>query len=168
MVEDGAKSYFLGEPIELVEDFSRHQKPVEPPKIVMQSDEPSIMSHLIDSEKRIGGQARPVNPTENTIMVEDAAQMNTLENQVEAVDDRSSHMALDMHTGTKFLHIAPQYDAYMMTLLSLRIELRIWHGRHAPSPTIYVSTGGEELLERGMQRIRWTCVSLPDLPIFAV
>ena len=101
-------------------------------------------------------------------MVEDAAQMNTLGSLVEAVDDRSSHMAHDTHARTKIVRVAPQHDAYVMTLLSLRVELRIWHGRHPPSPTIHVSTGGEELLEHGMQRIRWTCVSLPDLPIFAV
>ena len=122
----------------------------------------------MDSEKRISGQVRPVNPTGNTVMVEDAAQMNTLGNLVEAVDDRSSYMAHDTHTRTKLVRMAPQYDAYVMSLLSLRAELRIWHGRHAPSPSIYVSTGGEELLEAGKQRIRWTCASLPNLPSFAV
>ena len=168
MVEDGAETGFSGEPIEPAEDFSRHQKPVEPSKAVVDSDEPSVAKDLMNPGKRTSGQIRPVNPTENIIVVEDAAQMNILGGLVEAVDDRSSHMAHDTHARTKLVRMAPQYDAYVMTLLSLRAELRIWHGRHAPSPTIHISTGGEELLEAGKQRIRWTCASLPNLPSFAV
>ena len=133
----------------------------------MDSDEPSIGNTLMNAEKKISGQVHPVKPRENNAIVEDAAQMNTLGNLVEAVDDRSPHIAHEAHANTKLIHRAPQYDVYVMTLLSLRIELRIWHGRHAPSPTIHISTGGEELLEDSKQRIRWTCVSLLDLPIFA-
>ena len=167
MAENGAEMGSSGEPIEPAEDFSRHQKPVDSSKAVVDSDEPSIADNVMDSEKIINCKAHPVNPSENTIMVEDAAQTNTLGNLVEAVDDGSSHVAHDTHTSTKLVHMAPQYDAYVMTLLSLRIELRIWHGRHALSPTIHLSTDGEELLEDGKQRIRWTCVSILNLPIFA-
>ena len=135
-----------------------HQKPI---------DEQSIANNLMIAEKTISGHVHPVISPENNTMVEDAAQIDTLGSLVEAVDDRSSHMAHDAHASPKLDHMAPEYDAYAMTLLSLRIELRIWHGRHVPFPTIHISTGGEELLEDGKQRIRWTCVSLPDLPIFA-
>ena len=133
----------------------------------MDSDEPSIGNDIISMEQRMTSHVHPVKSPENITMVEDAAQMNTRRNFVEAVDDRSSHMAHDTQASTQLTHMAPQYDAYVMTLLSLRIELRIWHGRHAPSPTIHISTGGEELIEGGKQRIRWTCVSLFNLPIFA-
>lgn len=166
MVEDGAKTGFSGEPIAPAEDISRHQKPVELSEAVMDSDEPSIANKSMTPEKGFSGHVHPVKPPENITIVEDTAQMNTLGNLVEAMDDRSSHMAHNTHASNTLVHVAPQYDAYVMTLLSFRIELRIWNGHHAPSPTIHISTRGEELLEAGKQRIRWTCVSLPNLPVF--
>lgn len=167
MIEDGAKTGISREPIEPTEDISRHQRPVQLPKAIMDSDEPSIPRNLMNAEERISGHVHPVKLPVNSTMVKDAAQMNTLRNSVEAVDDQSLRLAHDAHTSTKPVHMAPQYDAYVMTLLSLRIELRIWLGRRAPSPTIHISTSGESLLEDGKQRIRWTCVSLLILPILA-
>ena len=82
-------------------------------------------------------------------------------------NDQPSHLSHDAQANTEPVRIAPQYDAYVMTLLSLRIELRVWLGRRAPSPTIHISTNGERPLEDGKQRIRWTCVSLLDLPFLA-
>ena len=163
-IKDCATTGFSGEPIEPAGDISSHQKLVELYKAVMDADERSIASILMIAE-RMTSHVHPVKPPEDITMVEDAAQMSTLANLVEAADDPSPHMIHDAHASTKLVQMAPQYDAYTMTLLSLRIELRIWHGRHAPSPTIHISTGGEELLEDGKQRIRWTCVSLSNLPI---
>ena len=166
-VEDSAKTGFSGEPIVPAEDISHHQKPVKLSKAVMDCDEPSIGNDIISMEQRMTSHIHPIKSPENITIVKDAAQVNTLGNLVEVMDDRSSHIAHNTHARTKLVHMAPQYDAYVMTLLSLRIELRIWHGRHAPSRTIHISTCGEELLEDGKQRIRWTCVSHPNLPIFA-
>lgn len=163
MGKDGAKTGFVGESTKPPEDISRHQKSVKFSKAVMDPDEPSIAKNLMSAEKRISGHVHLLKPPEDITMVKDAAQMNPLGNLVEAADNRSPHMIHNAHASTKLVHMAPQYDAYVMTLLSLRIELRIWHGRHAPSPSIHISTGGEELLEDGKQRIRWTCVSLPKL-----
>lgn len=167
MVEDGIKTGYSGVKIEPVEDISHHQKPVEHSKAVMDSSEPSIGDDIISMEKSLTSHVHPVKASENITVVKDVAQMNTSRNLVEVVDDLSPHMAHETRVSTKLDHIAPQYDAYVMTLLSLRLELRIWHGRHAPSPTIHISTGGEELLEEGKQRIRWTCVSFSDSSIFA-
>ena len=128
---------------------------------------PSIPGSSMSPEIRLSGYIYPIELPENIIKVEEAAQMNTLGDLVEAVDDESSRLAHDAQANTKPVRMAPQYDAYVMTLLSLRIELRIWLGRRAPSPTIHISTSGETLLEDSKQRIRWTCVSLLSLPILA-
>ena len=157
----------VGVTIEPVEDISHHQKPVEHSEAVMDSSEPSIGNDIISMEKKMTGHVYPVKSSENITMVKDVAQMNTSRNLVEIVDDLFPHMAHETCVSTKLDHISPQYDSYVMTLLSLRIELRIWHGRHAPFPTIHISTGGEELLEEGKQRIRWTCVSFSESSIIA-
>lgn len=168
MVEDGAKTGFSGVTIEPAEDISHHQKPVGHSKAVKDFSEPITGNDVISMTRRVNSFLHPAKPPENITMVEDAGQMDTLGNLVEVVDNRSSHMVHHARVNAKLVHVAPQCDAYAMTLLSLRITLRIWHGRHAPSPTIHISTGGEELLEDGKQRIRWACVSLPNLPIFAI
>ena len=165
MAEDGGKTYFSGEPIEPAEDISRRQKPLELPEaIICDTDMPGSSMR---PKKRISSHTHPVGLPENMTKVKDAAQMNTSGSLVEAVDDQSPHLPHDAQANTKPLRIAPQYDAYVMTLLSLRIELRVWLGRRAPSPTIHISTSGETLLEDGKQRIRWTCVSLLNLPLLA-
>ena len=159
--------YFPGEPIEPAEDISRHQKPLELPEAIMDLGDTGMPRSSMRQEKRISDHTHPVVLPENMTKVKDAAQMNTSGSLVEAVDDQFSRPTHDAHTSTKPVHMAPQYDAYVMTLLSLRIELRIWLGRRAPSPTIHISTSGGSLLEDGKQRIRWTCVSLLILPILA-
>ena len=158
---------YSGETIEPAEDISHHQKPVEHPEAVMDSGEPSIGSDIISMEKRMLSHVHPIKSSKTITMVKDVAQMDTSRNLVEVVDDLSPYIAHETRVSTKLDPIAPQYDAYAMTLLSLRIELRIWHGRHAPSPTIHISTGGEELVKAGKQRIRWTCVSFSESSSFA-
>ncbi len=167
IVEDGAKKGFPGEPIEPAEDVSRHAKPVVLPNAIVDLDDPSMPISLMNAENIISGHVNSVELLENITKVEDAAQMNTLGNLVEALDDQPSHLAHDAQVNSKPVRMAPQYDAYVITLLSLRLELRIWVGRRAPSPTLYISTSGETLLEDGKQRIRWTCVSLLNLPTLA-
>ena len=57
--------------------------------------------------------------------VKDAAQIKTLESLVEAMDDQSPHLAQYAQANIKPGRIAPQYKAFVINLLSLRIELRV-------------------------------------------
>ena len=164
MVEDGAKTYLPGEPIETAKDISRYQESLQ---LLEAFTDLGMRRSLIRPEERISDDTHPVGLPEFMTKIKDAAQMNTSGSLVEAVDDQPPHLPHDAQANTKPVRIAPQYDAYVMTLLSLRIELRVWLGRRAPSPTIHISTNGERPIEDGKQRIRWTCVSLLNLPILA-
>ena len=163
----GENHNFSEEPIEPAEDTSRHQKPLELPEAFMGLGDTSMPRSSMLPEKRISGHTHPVGLPENMTKAEDAAQINTSGSLVEVVNDQSSYLAHDAQANTKPIRMMPQYDTYVMTLLSLRIELRVWLGCRAPSPTIHISTRGETLLEDGKKRIRWTCVSLFSVPIFA-
>ena len=167
IAEDGAKAYFPGGPIEPVEDTSRHQKPLEHPEAIVGLCNTDMPRSSVSPEERIGANNYPVGLRENMTKVKDAAQMNTSGNLVETMDDQYHHPRYGAQANTKPLRMTPQYNAYVMTLLSSRIEVRVWLGRRAPSPTIHVSTSRETLLEDGKQRIRWTCVSLLKLPALA-
>ena len=167
IAEDGAKTYFSGDPIEPVEDISHFQRQLEHPEAIMDICDTDMLRSSMIPEQTLGGHTQPVGFPEDMTKVKDAAQMYTSRNLVEATDDQSPNRPHDAQVNTRPLPMAPQYDAYVMTLLSLRIELRVWLGRRAPSPTIHISTSGETLLEDGKQRIRWTCVSLLRLPLLA-
>ena len=158
---------FPEEPITRAEYISRHQRPLENPEPIMDSGDTGMPKSWMRSETTISDHTHPVGLSENMAKVKDAAQMNTSRSLVEAVDDQPPHLPHDAQANAKPVRIAPQYDAYVMTLLSLRIELRVWLGRRAPSPTIHISTNGERPLEDDKQRIRWTCVSLLNLPVLA-
>ncbi len=167
MVDNGARTGSSVEPIEREEDIGRYQKAVELSKAITDLDDPSMRRNLANEEKRISGHVHRVKLPENVIMVKDPVQMNTLGNLVEAGDNQSPHLAHDTQANTKPVRMAPQYDTYAMTLLSLRIELRMWLERGARSFAIHISTNGEKLLEFGKQRIRWTCVSFLNWQILA-
>ena len=164
--ENAAKTYLPGELIEPAKDLSHDQMPVEIPEAVMNLGDTSTRD-LLSPKDRISSHIHPVGLQENITNIKDTDQMNNLGSSLEAVDDQSSHLPSNAQANTKPLRLAPQYDAYVMTLLSLRIEYRIWLGRRASSPTIHISTSGETLLEDGKQRIRWTCVSLLHLAVLA-
>ena len=164
--ENTVKTYLSGGLIEPTKDLSSDQMSVEFPEAVMNLGDTSTRD-LLSPEERISSHIHPVGLQENITNIKDTDQMKTLGSSLEAVDDQSSHLPPNPQANTKPLRLAPQYDAYVMTLLSLRIELRVWLGRRASSPTIHISTNGETLLEDGNQRIRWTCVSLLNLPILA-
>ena len=157
--KDAAKTYFSGESIELAEDLGCDQTPIEFPEAAMNLHDTS-MRFLMIPEDRISGHIHPVGLPGKITNVKDTDQLNTLGSSVEAVDSQYPHLPHNTQASTEPLRRAPQYDAYVMTLLSLRIELRVWLGHRAPSPTIHISTSDETLLEDGKQRIRWTCVSL--------
>ena len=164
--ENTVKTYFPGELIEPAKDLRRDQMPVEFPDAVMNLGDTSTRD-LLSPEDRISSHIHPVGLQQNITNIKDTDQMNTLRSSLEVVDDQSPHLPPNAQANTKPLRLAPQYDAYVMTLLSLRIELRVWLGRRASFPTIHISTSGETLLEDGFQRIRWTCVSLLNLPVLA-
>ena len=159
--EDAAQTFSSGKSVE------REQTPIEFSEAVMNLDDTEMRS-LMSPEDRISGHIHPVGLPEDIANVKDTDQMNTEGSSMEAVDDQSPHLAYPTEANTTPPRMAPQYGAYVMTLLSLRIELRVWLGHYAPSPIIHISTSGEAPLEDGKQRIRWTCVSLLNLPVLAV
>ena len=152
-------------PIEPAEDIGRHRKALELPEAIMDLGDGGVPRRSIRLGNNITGQTHAVGLPGNMAKVTDAAQMKSLESLFEAMDGESPHLAQNAQANIKPVRKAPQYKAFVINLLSLRIELRVWLGRRASSPTIHISTNGETLLEDGKQRIRWTCVSRLSLTI---